>query len=81
VLAIDVPSGIDAELGTAAGEAVQATVTVTLALPKTGLLREEARLFVGRLFLADIGIPRPLLAALNIDTDGLFEDDDIVELR
>ena len=80
VLSVDVPSGLDAELGVAAGDAVRATATVTLALPKTGLLESTAAPYVGRLYLADIGVPRPLLGSLGVDTAGLFEADDVIEL-
>jgi NAD(P)H-hydrate epimerase len=54
IVSVDVPSGVDATTGRAPGAHVRATVTVTLALPKTGLDAEA----VGRLELADIGIPR-----------------------
>ena len=54
VVSVDVPSGIDATTGEHAGAHVDATVTVTLALPKTGLDVGA----VGRLELADIGIPK-----------------------
>jgi NAD(P)H-hydrate epimerase len=53
VLALDVPSGIDATTGAAPGVHVGAGTTVTLALPKTGLDAAAA----GDLLLADIGIP------------------------
>lgn len=80
ILALDVPSGLNAETGDPAPIQVSAAATVTLALAKTGLLAEAARAYVGRLFLADIGIPRPLLADVGIDPEGLFEDGDLVEL-
>lgn len=53
VLSLDVPSGIEATTGRTPGEFIRATWTMTLALPKTGLLPQNA----GQLFLADIGIP------------------------
>ena len=53
VLALDVPSGLDATTGEAPGEFVHAKWTMSLALPKTGLYSDKA----GALFLADIGIP------------------------
>ena len=53
ILALDVPSGIDATTGVAEGAHVLADWTLTLALPKTGLASEV----VGDLNLADIGIP------------------------
>jgi hydroxyethylthiazole kinase-like uncharacterized protein yjeF len=79
VLALDVPSGIDAATGVAPGACVTATATVTLALPKTGLLAASARRFVGRLWLADIGVPSPLLGRLGVDVTGLFDAADIIE--
>ena len=53
ILALDVPSGLDSTTGNTPGPAIRAEATVTLALPKTGLLAGKA----GGLFLADIGIP------------------------
>jgi hydroxyethylthiazole kinase-like uncharacterized protein yjeF len=56
-LSVDVPSGLDAETGEPYGEAVRATVTLTLGAPKRGLLRPAAWPFVGRLEVApDIGL-------------------------
>jgi NAD(P)H-hydrate epimerase len=57
VLAVDVPSGLDADTGLARGAAVRAAVTVTLAAPKRGLLSAGAAEFVGRLVVQpDIGL-------------------------
>lgn len=53
ILALDVPSGIDATTGVAPGLFIRPRWTMTLALPKTGLLPH----CTGSLFLADIGIP------------------------
>lgn len=61
VLAIDVPSGLNADTGEVAGPCVQATATVTMAAPKVGLFLYPGASRVGRLFVADIGIPRQLL--------------------
>ncbi len=63
VLAIDVPSGIDALTGAASGDAVRAGVTVTLAAVKPGLLLEPAREYVGELWCGRIGIDESILAA------------------
>jgi NAD(P)H-hydrate epimerase len=63
VLAIDVPSGVDALTGTVCEPAVRATCTVTFASLKPGLLFETARDNVGELWLADIGIASALLDA------------------
>ncbi len=80
ILALDVPSGLDAASGEAADPAVRAKATVTLALPKTGLVGGLARSHVGFLYLADIGVPWPLLAEVGVDPDGLFAEDDIMML-
>ena len=61
VVAVDIPSGLDSDRGTPLGIAVKARVTVTMAAAKTGLLKPAARPYVGRLIIADIGIPRTLL--------------------
>lgn len=61
VVAVDVPSGLNADDGTTAGAAVRADFTITMALPKTGMLLPEALDFIGGLAVADIGIPPPEL--------------------
>jgi NAD(P)H-hydrate epimerase len=61
VLALDVPSGLDATTGKTPGVAVRAERTLTLALPKTGL-RDAG----GALYLADIGIPPEVYQRLDL---------------
>ncbi len=63
VLAIDIPSGVDALSGAVSEDAVRASVTVTLAAAKPGLLLEPAREFVGELWCGRIGIDDATLAA------------------
>ena len=69
VLAVDVPSGLNADTGepTSPGVAVEAAVTLTIGAPKTGLLAPGAWPFVGRLEVADdVGlIPCPQASELN----------------
>lgn len=64
IIALDVPSGVDATTGEAAGDHITAGLTVTLALPKTGLDGPA----VGRLELADIGIPRAVYERAGVAT-------------
>src|SRR5262249_26057636 len=54
ILALDVPSGVDSTTGLTPGAFIRARWTMTLALPKSGLMPEK----IGDLVLADIGIPR-----------------------
>lgn len=79
-LALDVPSGLDATSGRAHVPCVTATATMTLALPKTGLLQPEARTFVGRLWLADIGVPPGLYRELGLDVGPLFDEESLIEV-
>jgi NAD(P)H-hydrate epimerase len=60
VVAVDIPSGLDCDTGRPLGIAVEAAVTVTFARAKAGLLQPEAAGYVGRLVVADIGIPPSL---------------------
>lgn len=69
VISLDVPSGIDASSGESYGSHIVASETLTLALPKTGL---DAAV-VGRLTLADIGIPAGVYRRAGIEVpEGLF---------
>ncbi len=58
ILALDLPSGMNATTGEVYDPCIKATVTLTLALPKTGFLAPSASPFLGDLFLADISVPR-----------------------
>jgi NAD(P)H-hydrate epimerase len=75
-----VPSGLDATSGQPWGPCIEARATATLALPKTGLLADGAGGHVGQLYLADIGVPLPLLLDVGVDPEGLFAEDDIMRL-
>jgi hydroxyethylthiazole kinase-like uncharacterized protein yjeF len=56
VIAVDVPSGIDADSGAADDAVLPADVTVTFGAMKAGLLLEPARTLAGRVILIDIGL-------------------------
>jgi NAD(P)H-hydrate epimerase len=56
VVAVDVPSGLDADRGEPRGTAVRATATVTLGAVKVGLVLAVARPWVGSLSLVGIGL-------------------------
>lgn len=77
VVSLDIPSGVDAASGQRHDPHVSPQVTVTLALPKTGLDQETA----GTLLLADIGIPSVLYARhFGIDTVPIFRRGDVVDV-
>jgi len=67
IISLDVPSGLDATTGDSAGPVVRAQIVLTLALPKTGLERLDARIY-----LADIGIAPALFGALGLRIGPMF---------
>jgi NAD(P)H-hydrate epimerase len=81
VVSVDVPSGLDADTGRAAGACVRAALTVTLGLPKPGLLAGDGPALAGEVWVADIGIPAEAYAAIGITVpDHLFAMHDRVQL-
>jgi len=61
VCSIDLPSGMDADTGEAAGPVVKADSTITFSRPKKGFLNPAAQALLGHLEVADIGIPDDLI--------------------
>lgn len=57
VLAVDLPSGVDADRGDAAGHPAKADLSVTFQVLKPGLLQGEGRRLAGNLEVVDLGIP------------------------
>jgi len=70
VLALDLPSGLDADLGTPLGDAVRAAVTATFVAPKLGFDAPGARDYTGEVVVVDIGAPRRLLEPFRARPDG-----------
>jgi len=65
VVAVDIPSGLDADSGEPLGSAIQAELTVTFGYPKLGQIGEPGEAYVGCLVVADIGIAPEAVAALR----------------
>ncbi len=61
VLAIDVPSGLNADTGEPLGVAVKASKTATFAAPKLGFETEQGREYCGEIVVVDIGVPPELM--------------------
>ena len=66
VLAVDVPSGLNATTGVAEGECVRAVWTCTMALPKRGFYLHPGREYVGRLHVVDIGVPAAAIESVGV---------------
>lgn len=63
VVAVDLPSGLDADTGLPAEPCVTADVTVTFGAPKSGFSNPHAWEVLGRLDVADIGLPADAMPA------------------
>src|SRR6266581_3125030 len=79
ILALDLPSGMNATTGETYDPCIQATATLTLALPKTGFLSRSALPYVGDLYLADISIPRKVYQSFG-QQNTLFPNDTLVKI-
>jgi hydroxyethylthiazole kinase-like uncharacterized protein yjeF len=76
VVSVDVPSGLDADTGVAYAPCIRAYVTITLGLPKPGLLDLK-----GRVLVADIGVPFEAYAAVGVPVPAdLFAKETLVKL-
>jgi len=80
VLAVDVPSGLDATTGEPNEPCVTANATLTFGLPKTGFLNQESRRFVGELYLADISLPEPIYRKYG-QVPGIFGTDTLLKVE
>ncbi len=61
VVAVDIPTGVEADTGNASPEAIRADLTVTFGLPKFGHMIGAGETATGKLLVDDIGIPKALL--------------------
>lgn len=73
VIAIDIPSGLDGNRG--CGYSLKAQTTLTMGLPKTGLLKPEVEEHVGYLQVIDIGLPPELTTTLKSSIEYLQQND------
>jgi NAD(P)H-hydrate epimerase len=64
ILSIDIPSGLDGTTGEIYGTGIKADTTVTLSFAKRGFFKKQGPQRVGRIIVADIGLPRSLLGTI-----------------
>jgi NAD(P)H-hydrate epimerase len=81
VVALDIPSGLDGDSGEANDPTIRAAMTVTLALPKAGLVKPSARAWVGQLFVADISVPDLVYQRLGLRVGPIFARADVVPVN
>lgn len=72
ILALDLPSGLHPDTGEASDPCIRAHTTLTLALPKRGLLAPRAKPYVGRLWVGDIGVPPTVYARVGLNVGPVF---------
>ena len=80
-LALDVPSGLHPDSGLELEPTIDATATLTLALPKTGLAAATAEHVVGTVYLADIGVPSRIYTELGLFVPPLFLGNPYIQLH
>lgn len=75
VIAIDIPSGIDATTGAVLGCSVKASITATMAAPKIGLYLYPGRGYAGDIEIVDIGAPSEILEDKDIRWNLITDED------
>ncbi len=80
IVSLDVPSGVDVDTGDVTGRAIRASATLTLALPKAGLVQPNAQRFVGELYLADISVPVALYEKMGLGSPQPFIAGQLVQV-
>lgn len=74
LVALDLPSGVDADTGAVLGVAPRAALTVSFAAHKRGLWQGAGRALAGEVVVVDIGVPGP------VSDDGLLDASDATRL-
>ncbi len=83
ILALDIPSGLDPDVGIVHEPVIRAAATLSLALPKKGLRGPGAQKRVGELYLGDISVPPSLYRtpSLNLAIPSVFALEEIVRIK
>jgi len=67
ILAVDIPSGLNATTGEVYQPCIKAAQTVSLSIAKTGLLKESAQPYVGKLSIAYMSVPNQVYEKFNVE--------------
>jgi NAD(P)H-hydrate epimerase len=82
VVSLDTPSGLNTTTGKFNDKfCIKAYATMTRALPKLGLIQDNAKECVGRLYVADISVPPDLYKEIGYESQYLFSDSSIVKVN
>ena len=80
VVAIDLPTGLSADTHEVVGEAIEASLTVTMAAPKLPLVLPPAESHAGDLVVADVGVPAQVLESVEGPRLDLLTREGILDL-
>ncbi len=67
LVAVDLPTGMNAETGEVDPETLRVDVTITLAYPKQGFFFFPGRAYLGQLYIGSIGLPPSMETGLNTE--------------
>src|SRR5579859_3624875 len=67
IVAVDLPTGMNADTGEVDAGAIRCDITITLACPKQGFFFFPGRGYIGELFIGDIGLPSELEQGLRTE--------------
>jgi hydroxyethylthiazole kinase-like uncharacterized protein yjeF len=75
VISLDIPSGLNGDDGSVAGIAIRADLTITIGLPKKGMITGNGPSLCGRIRCVDIGIPSVLIDKIGSGMEMIFDSD------
>ncbi|MFC1770527.1 NAD(P)H-hydrate epimerase [Candidatus Margulisiibacteriota bacterium] len=78
VISLDIPSGLDSTTGKIYKPCIKADATLTLAMPKKGFLAVGTGVYLGDLYLSDIGVPPELYEEFGHNMESPFKKSQIV---
>lgn len=82
VLSLDAPSGLNITTGDFNEKlCIRAYATMTLALPKIGLVQDNAKECVGELYVADISVPPVLYQSIGINYQSIFNESSLIKIN
>lgn len=74
VIAVDIPSGLNADTGEIANTSIKANKTITFAMPKIGFFVGEGPNVIGEWKVADISVPKSIVDLLNLQLPKLLDE-------